>query len=103
MADRAPACVVDHELGGPAPSVPRRYVRAVVLVRANGLPVGVVAVELRGGALHAADIEAAVDARLGAGVRTRAAEAPPPPLPATTVVVASRDGEATLEDCLASL
>ena len=111
-----PVCIVEAELGGPPPVVPERagdgrpYERALVALRVHGTFVG--AVELPAAPASdladraASELRDEVDRHLAAdrhedcrAARSRTlAQAPK-----ASVIVASRDGERTLGECLDSL
>jgi O-antigen biosynthesis protein len=123
MAEPAPILVVDMEAGDAPPATPalardgRPYGSAAVLVRIHGLPLGVVVAKLRDGRLDAAELGELIDARCGAVIAEHLAHDGDGPQPAcaaeraallarsgkVSVIVATRDGEATLGACLDSL
>jgi glycosyltransferase involved in cell wall biosynthesis len=121
-------CLLDVELGEAPSAVPDRarhgqpYRLALVLVRLHGTPLGCVEVPLHGGRLDRAELDRSVATQLGDAIAAHlrddagaavAASARPRCIerrlrfleraPPATVVVASRDGERTLAECLDSL
>src|SRR3954453_16042066 len=124
-----PVCLVDYEVGGPVPepqphtSDGRPYARAAVAVRVHGELIGIYDMPIDGppdGATLArfatAALQQRIDEHLQAdGLRPGMLRNGSPPrclrdhprllerAPFASVIIATRDGEATLGDCLDSL
>ena len=124
-----PVCLVDYEVGGPVPepqphtSDGRPYARAAVAVRVHGELIGIYDMPIDGppdGATLArfatAALQQRIDEHLQAdGLRPGMLRNGSPPrclrdharflehAPFVSVIIATRDGEATLGDCLDSL
>src|SRR5947209_8917755 len=129
-AAAGPVCLIDLDLGAPLPEAPacasdgRPYARAAVAVRVHGELIGVVDMPVRGerpdidelARLATAAVQERVDDHLcrdGLGPGVYRNGGPPrcqrehasflAAAPFVSVVIATRDGEATLGDCLDAL
>ena len=113
-----PVCLVEHEVGGPAPQVPqragdgRRYARVAVAVRMHGVLLGVADLAPDGadgaGLTARAEqaLQPAIDEHLRADARASCLEERERFLgraPSASVIVATRGDEPTLEPCVESL
>jgi GT2 family glycosyltransferase len=123
MAEPDPILVLDLEVGEGAPDVPavardgRAYGSAAVLLRLHGIPLGVIETQLRDGRLDADALAARTRTVFGAAIDEHLAadgEGDVPQCRAehealleraapASVIIATRDGEATLGACLDSL